>query len=146
MQGEQGSYHRTAPDHPRHPAQNQKQQHRAGRVQHHVGQVVTAGFESSVQVAVQLQGQPGERMPVAAFEGGERPADPVRCQAGRNVLVLSDVCLIVEVDERVVEARTIDEQGQAGNNRPREQLHEFLAAYRQRNARFWGGYRLMAFS
>ena len=64
--------------------------------------------------------KPGERMPVAGVEGGERPFYRGPPQTSLNVRVLGDVIDVVHVDERVAGSRPetaeCDHEEQGGDN------------------------------
>ena len=79
--------------------QDQEQQDRRGRMEQDVGQMVSAGPET-VDLAVEHVGEPGQRVPIAGMVV-EGPRDPLEAQAARDLGVLVDVLIVIEVDELV---------------------------------------------
>lgn len=59
---------------------------------------VHSGIEA-VESAVQLVGNPRQRMPVGIGESCEGPADPTRTQSLQHHRVCGDIFLVIEPDE-----------------------------------------------
>ena len=97
------------PERPRGRAQPPEQQDRVGEVQQQVRQVVTPGVQA-VELGIEHQGEPRQRVPVGPLETGPRPMPALPRQAVGDVRVFKDVAGIVEADERKAEGLTVDRQ------------------------------------
>ena len=98
MPGEQRRHKRAAPERAGHFFQHRQQQQRICRVQKQVRQVKPAGPEP-VELRIEHQGNPGQRMPVACVAGRKRPRDASGRQPAFDVLIVGDVIEIVVIDK-----------------------------------------------
>jgi len=62
------------------------------------------------QLIVERVRQPGERMPVSLLHGGEGPGDRVPGDTVSDVWILSDITIVIVVDERVTIDRVVERQ------------------------------------
>jgi hypothetical protein len=109
VEGEDGGHECARRRGPGHPQEREEEQHRAGRVQSDVREVVTGGLEA-VQSVVDQERNPGERDPVAVMRCRERPGHGVEAQALVQHLALDDVERVVLVDELVAVNLRVDRQ------------------------------------
>lgn len=50
-------------------------------------------------LAVQHMGYPCQGMPVARMHGLQRPSDTIQCETGSNMVILSYIFAVIEVEE-----------------------------------------------
>ena len=110
MDGEHCRHESARPETAGHLPQNQEEQNRHGRVQHYIGRVMPGGVLRSVEFAVECMGKPGQRVPIAGVESGERPGDAFAAQSVRHVGIVVDVGIVVEVDEIVLDGSSEDDR------------------------------------
>ena len=104
VQGEQGGNDGATPDCARHAAEQHEEQDGVGGVEQQARQVVAARAQAE-QLAVQQEGQPGQRMPEARIQGCERPAKVSPGQALLDMGVLVNIDIVIKGDKAVVQGR-----------------------------------------
>src|SRR5579863_4005344 len=82
---------------------------------------VMAGRIQSVDLTIQGVGQPGQRVPILCVACVERPEKDLPTQSRMDDLIVRDIILIVEIDERVahrwaIKSRSDNDQEQAGDD------------------------------
>ncbi len=82
---------------------------------------MVAGGVEAEELAVELVGEQGERMPVVRHVGGQRPGGARAGDPLLDLRVAGDVEAVVEVDEAVVERGQIGGQGEQGERRAEEE-------------------------
>src|SRR2546422_6761470 len=100
MHGEEPGYKGAPPGGASHPVKNQKDEDGIGGVEQQAGEMVSAGAHAE-QLAIQRDRKPGQRVPKAAFQAAEGPADGFPSEAVLDMHVLIDVNRVIEVDELV---------------------------------------------
>ena len=113
VQSEQGRYQTAAAESAGYPRQNEKQEQCIGYMKADVGEMHGAGV-NPVELRVQHEGQPGERMPVARAAGGKSPGDPRPGEAGPNHGIGSDIETVIKSGEVKVPHLEVRQQGRAG--------------------------------
>ena len=101
--------------------QHGKEQEGIGDVQEQVGQVVAPRL-AAVQLGVQQQRQPCQRMPVGRPRGGPGPGEVLCGEAGEKMRILGNVGVVVVVDKATVPDRAERHQGpkrERGGQEPR---------------------------
>ena|GEM_PF-5050872 len=124
--------HQTAsPDRASHSSQQQKKQHRVGRMQEHAAQMMPPGVHAG-QLHIQHVRNPSHRQPVARGAALESPRHTVEIQAGPDIRIFGDISLIVKIQKIVVAQRRKQRQGDGGqgqaNPPPAGRLGFFLHA------------------
>src|SRR5208283_4151376 len=84
MQREDGSYERTAPKGTRGAPQKQEQQERVGNVEQDIDQMLRPGVLAE-ELAIQLMGQPSQRMPIAGMGRRKGPSHVLARQSTLHV-------------------------------------------------------------
>ena len=108
MQRKQQGHNQAASAIPGRLGQHPEQQHRIHRVQQQIRFVMPPGVKRK-EVVVNGMRQPGQRMPVRRVKGGERPLHRLPIQL-LDLGVVHDIRLIVQVDERMLLHRGVDDQ------------------------------------
>ena len=92
--------HKRAPP-PRagHVPQHQKQEDHRRRVQQNIRQMMAAGIEDAVELAVQHMRQHRQRMPVRRDAVRENPAEATPAQSMNNPGIFIDVFVVIVVDK-----------------------------------------------
>ena len=80
-----------------------------------------AGGVEAEELAVELVGEQGERVPVVRHVGGQRPGGAGAGDPLLYLWVTGDVEAVVEVDEAVVERRQVGGEGEQGERRAEEE-------------------------
>ena len=104
MQREETGREGRKPDAPRGAREQQEKQGRRRHVQRDARGVVGGGA-GSVRLREHLVEQPGERVPVALVQGGQRPAQDGGAQPRRDAGLGRDEPVVVEWDEIVAQRR-----------------------------------------
>ncbi len=102
MHGKDGCRQRTRPHTAGHLPEDEKEQNRGGSVQQHIGQVVPSSFQA-IELAVQHEGDPGQRAPVTHMGVGKCPGDSLHAEPVGNLRILVYVGVVVVVDELKVD-------------------------------------------
>ena len=100
MDRKQGGHKGTAPGSGRQAIEDAEKEQDVGQVQQQVGQVVAEG-PGPKEFCIELQRQPGQRVPVAGVEGRPGPMHVRRGQAGQDVTVLQHIDAVIVIDEAV---------------------------------------------
>ncbi len=79
-------------------------------MQQNIGGVV-AGRVELKKLAIQSVGKPGHRMPVGRVVGGESPRDRIPGEPRLNVDVVSNIGVVVVIDEGVMNRRVVENDG-----------------------------------
>ena len=119
MDGEECRYRQASPREPSSALKEQKQQHCVDGVQQYARVVVSSGIEVEKLIIHRMR-EPGKRMPIRLRVCSKRPADRFPGQACAEMLVLSNVAIIIEVDKVMIERlaeHDPDEGGQQNANR-----------------------------
>ena len=94
---------------PRHPGQRREEQHRTREMQHQVRQVEAARVGLAVDLAIEHQAEPGQRVPVRLGVRRERPFDSRGIQPRAQPRIVEDVLGIVVLDEVEAADRAVDD-------------------------------------
>ena len=79
--------------------------------------MVPTGVEA-IELAIQHQRDPGERMPVGGMAVGKRPGDPLRRQPVCHLRIFVYVLVVIEVDELVADRLAEDQSPTASSRKP----------------------------
>src|SRR5437870_2234465 len=110
MNGEDACHECAWPKRASHLFQHEKKQQHRYRMQQHISEVMTAGFEPE-QLAVEHVRNRRERMPVPRMRMGKRGEYAVYRKASGDGGVLIHVQVIVEIDEIVPQSLTKNQPG-----------------------------------
>ena len=67
-------------------------------MQDKIGYMISAGIKT-IELIIEHQGEPGQRMPEFGVGGAECPANSIRRNAGLDMTVFCDINIIIEIDE-----------------------------------------------
>src|SRR4051812_14708234 len=109
VQGKEGGRQSSAPESTGQLAQEGKEQNGIGSMEQEAGQVMAGGFQA-VELAIEQDGKPGQRMPEAGLQIGEGPLDALPAQSAAHVRVFGHVNLVVEVDKSMAANRPVRSQ------------------------------------
>ena len=108
MDGKQGRHESAGPEIRRHPPQNEEEEDCRGTVQENIGEMITPRLKT-IDLIVQQQRKPSQRIPEVAVGGRKRPADPRGRQTVSQRGIFGQMHGIIVADERVADRLAKDE-------------------------------------
>ena len=109
MDRKQRGNHKAAPREAGRPLQQQEKNYDIDCMQQDVGVVMSRRVETEY-LNVERMRHPGERMPIRQFVGRQCPLDGVPGQTGAHMRVVGDVSIVVEIHERMMTRRVVENQ------------------------------------
>ena len=107
MQSEERGDRQAAPSQARGTLQNQKQEHRVGRMEKYVGGMVAVRLQAE-NLAIESIRQPGHRVPVQSVRGAKSPKGGVPGESGPNLGIVRNVNLVVVIEKGSASGRVIE--------------------------------------